>query len=127
NYLFFGLWTIPTGHEPIAAVLMRAFVHSGLISVAVLIQLITGAFILTGVFAPAALCVVMPTSVCALFWALLEHEPLPLLLAVAALALNGLLMLAYFGYYRDALQRRVLTLGQSEQALTFDSLYVFSN
>jgi uncharacterized membrane protein YhaH (DUF805 family) len=127
NYLFFGLWTMPTGHEPIAAELMGSFVHSGLMSVAMLIQLITGAFILTGVFAPAALCVVMPTSVCALFWALLEHEPLSLLLAVAALALNGLLMLAYFGYYRDALQRRVLTLGESEQAPTFDSLYVFSH
>jgi uncharacterized membrane protein YhaH (DUF805 family) len=127
NCLFFGLWTMPTGHQPIAAELMGSFVHSGLMSVAMLIQLITGAFILTGVFAPAALCVVMPTSVCALFWALLEHEPLTLFLALAAFALNGLLMLAYFGYYRDALQRRVLTLGESEQAPTFDSLYVFAN
>ncbi len=50
-----------------------------------LIQLITGAFLLTGVFAPAALCVVMPTSMCALFWALLEHQPLPLVLAFGAL------------------------------------------
>jgi len=127
NYLFFDLWAMPTGHEPIAAELMGSFVHSGLMSVAMLIQMVTGAFILTGVFAPAALCVVMPTSVCALFWALLEHEPLSLLLALAALALNGLLMLAYFGYYRDALQQRVLTLGESQGAPTFDSSYVFSH
>lgn len=127
NYLFFGLWAMPIGHEPIAAELMGSFVHSGLMSVAMLIQMVTGAFILTGVFAPAALCVVMPTSVCALFWALLEHEPLSLLLALAALALNGLLMLAYFGYYRDASQRRVLTLGESQGAPTFDSSYVFSH
>jgi uncharacterized membrane protein YhaH (DUF805 family) len=127
NYLFLGLWTMPTGHEPIAAELMGSFVHSGLMNVAMLIQLIAGAFILTGVFAPAALCVVMPTSLCALLWALLEHDPISLLLAVAALALNGLLMLAYFGYYRDALRRRVLTLGESGKTSTFDSLYVFSN
>ena len=127
NYLFFEFWTMPTGHQPLAAELMGAFVHSGLMSVAMLIQLVTGAFIVTGVFAPAALCVVLPTSLCALFWALLEHEPLPLSLAFAAFALNGLLMLAYFGYYRDALQRRALTLGESARGPTFDSLYVFAN
>jgi uncharacterized membrane protein YhaH (DUF805 family) len=126
NYLFFGLWTMPMGHEPVATELMGSFVHSGLMNVAMLIQLITGAFILAGVFTPAALCVVMPTSLCALFWALLEHEPTSLLLAVTAFALNGLLMLAYFGYYRAALQRRVLTLGESEQAPSFASLYVFA-
>src|SRR5262249_39978900 len=119
NYLFFGLWTMPTGHQPLAAELMGAFEHSGLMSVAMLIQLLTGAFIVMGVFTPAALCVVLPTSLCALFWALLEREPLPLFLAFAAFALNGLLMLAYFGYYRDALQRRVLTLGETARGPTF--------
>lgn len=127
NYLFFQLWTMPTGHQPLAAELMGAFEHSGLMTVAMLIQLLTGVFLVTGVFAPAALCVVMPTSLCALFWALLEHEPLPLFLAFAAFALNGLLMLAYFGYYRDALQRRALTLGESARGATFESLYVSAN
>ena len=35
------------------------------------------------------------------------------LLALAALALNGLLMLAYIDYYRGVLQRRALTLGEA--------------
>jgi hypothetical protein len=92
NYLFFSIWSMPMGHEPLAVELMGAFAHSGLLGVAMLIQLVTGAFILTGVCAPAALCVVMPTTTVALYWALLEHQPLPLLLALGALALNGLLM-----------------------------------
>ena len=126
NYFFFSLWTVPTGHEPLAVELMGAFVHSGLLTFAMLAQLVTGAFLLTGVFAPAALCVVMPTSTCALYWALLEHQPLPLLLALVAFALNGLLMLAYLDYYKGALQRSALTLGESGQATTWDTLFVHS-
>jgi uncharacterized membrane protein YhaH (DUF805 family)/uncharacterized membrane protein YphA (DoxX/SURF4 family) len=124
NYFFFSLWAMPTGHEPLAVELMGAFFHSGLLTVAMLIQLITGVLILTGFFAPAALCVVMPTSTCALYWALLEHQPLPLLLALVAFALNGLLMLAYLDYYRGALQRRALTLGESGHAMIWDTLFV---
>jgi uncharacterized membrane protein YhaH (DUF805 family) len=97
-----------------------------LLTVAMLIQLVTGALLLTGLFAPAALCVVMPTSACALYWALLEHQPLPLLLALLAFALNGLLMLAYLDYYKGALQRSALSLGESGQALTWDTLFVHS-
>jgi uncharacterized membrane protein YhaH (DUF805 family)/uncharacterized membrane protein YphA (DoxX/SURF4 family) len=126
NYFFFSLWALPTGHEPLAVELMGAFAHSGLLTVAMLIELVTGALLLTGVFAPAALCVVMPTSTCAVYWALLEHQPLPLLLALLAFALNGLLMLAYLDYYRGALQRCALTLGESGQAMTWDSLFVHS-
>ena len=124
NYLFLSLWAVPTGHEPLATELMGAFVHSGLLTVAMLIQLVTGALLLAGVFVPAALCVVMPTSACALYWALLEHQPLPLLLALGAFALNGLLMLAYLRYYQGALQRSPLTLGESGQATTWDTLFV---
>jgi len=126
NYLFFSLWSVPMGHEPLAAELMGAFVHSGLLTMAMLIQLVTGAFLVAGVFVPAALCVVMPTSTCALYWAVLEHQPLPLLLALVAFALNGLLMLAYIDYYKAALQRNPLTLGESEQAMTWDTLFVHS-
>jgi len=124
NYLFLSLWAVPTGHEPLATELMGAFVHSGLLTVAMLIQLVTGALLLAGVFVPAALCVVMPTSACALYWALLEHQPLPLLLALGAFALNGLLMLAYLRYYQGALQRSPLTLSESGQATTWDTLFV---
>jgi uncharacterized membrane protein YhaH (DUF805 family) len=126
NYFFFSLWAVPTGHEPLSMELIGAFVHSGLLTVAMLIQLVTGALLLTGLFAPAALCVVMPTSTCALYWALLEHQPLPLLLALLAFALNGLLMLAYLDYYRGAMQRSALSLGESGQAMTWDTLFVHS-
>jgi uncharacterized membrane protein YhaH (DUF805 family)/uncharacterized membrane protein YphA (DoxX/SURF4 family) len=126
NYFFLSLWTVPMGHEPLATELMGAFAHSGLLTVAMLIQLVTGALLVTGVFAPAALCVVMPVSTCALYWALLEHQPLPLLLAFLAFALNGLLMLAYLGYYQGALQRSALSLGESGQATTWDNLFVHS-
>ncbi|MGC1459163.1 MAG: DUF805 domain-containing protein [Steroidobacteraceae bacterium] len=126
NYCFLSLWAVPTGHQPLSIELMGAFVHSGLLTFAMLAQLVAGAFLLTGVFAPAALCVVMPTSTCALYWALLEHEPLPLLLALVAFALNGLLMLAHLDYYKGALQRSALTLGESGQATTWDTLFVHS-
>jgi uncharacterized membrane protein YhaH (DUF805 family) len=126
NYFFFSLWAVPTGHEPLSSELMGAFVHSGLLTFAMLAQLVTGAFLLTGVFAPAALCVVMPTSTVALYWALLEHQPLPLLLALVAFALNGLLMLAYLDCYKGALQRSALSLGESGHATTWDTLFVHS-
>ena len=124
NYLFLSLWSVPMGHEPLSMELMGAFVHSGLLTVAMLIQLVGGALLLAGVFTPAALCVLLPTSACALYWALLEHRPLPLLLALLAFALNGLLMLAYLGHYQGALQRSPLTLGESGQAMTWDTLFV---
>ena len=126
NYLFFSWWALPAGHEPLAIELMGAFAHSGLLTVAMLIQLVTGALLLAGIFAPAALCVLMPTSTCALYWALLEHQPLPLLLALLAVALNGILMLAYLDSYKGALQRSALSLGESGQAMTWDTLFLNS-
>lgn len=126
NYFFLSLWTTPSGHEPLAVELMGAFVHSGLLTVAMLVELVTGALLLAGVFTPAALCVLMPTSACALYWAVLEHQPLPLLLALVAFALNGLLMLAYLEYYRGALQRSPLSLGESGQASIWNTLFVHS-
>jgi uncharacterized membrane protein YhaH (DUF805 family) len=124
NYFFFSLWPMPAGHEPLAVELMGALVHSRLLDVAMLIQLVTGALILAGFIAPAALCVVMPISTCALYWSLLEHRPLSLLLGLAAFALNGLLMLSYIGYYKGSLLRRALTLGESGSAMIWDTLFV---
>jgi len=96
NHFWLGLWPEPTGHEPLAMQLMAALVHSRLIDVAMTIELVGGALILAGFFVPLALCIVMPISTCALFWALiLDHQPLGALLALVAFALNGLLMLAY--------------------------------
>jgi hypothetical protein len=114
NHFFFPLYPEPTGHEPLAVQLMAALVHSRLFDVAMTIQLVTGALILTGFFVPVALCVLMPISTCALYWSLvLEHEPLGAALALLAFALNGLLMLAYLDYYKGVLQRRALSLGEA--------------
>ncbi len=129
NHFFYPLWTLSPGHEPLAIQLMAALSHSGLLGVAMAIQLVTGALILTGLFVPVALCVVMPISTCALFWSvILDHQPLGSVLAVAAFALNGLLMLAYIDYYRAALQRHALTVGEfSAERKSFDFLYVNPN
>jgi len=114
NHFFVSLWPEPAGHTPLAVQLMAALVHSRLIDVAMTLQLVTGALILAGVFVPVALCVVAPISTCALYWAVvLDHQPLGAVLALAAFALNGLLMLAHVDYYRGVLQRRALTFGEA--------------
>jgi hypothetical protein len=114
NHFFLSLWPMPTGHEPLAIQLMSALVHSRLIDVAMTIQLVTGALILTGFFVPVALCVVMPISTCALYWSLiLDHQPLGAVVALVAFALNGLLMLAYIDYYKGPLKRRALMFGEA--------------
>lgn len=124
NHFFFSLWPMPTGQNPLAVELMGAFVHSHLLDVAMLIELVTGALILAGFFVPAALCVVMPVSTCALYWSVLDHQPLSLLFGLAAFALNGLLMLAHLEYYKGALQRSALTLGESGRSMIWDTLFV---
>lgn len=114
NHFFLSLWPEPMGHEPLAVQLMAALVHSRLFDVAMAIELVAGALILTGFFVPVALCVVMPISTCALYWSLiLEHQPLGAVLALAAFALNGLLMLAYIDYYKGTLQRHALSFGEA--------------
>jgi uncharacterized membrane protein YphA (DoxX/SURF4 family) len=114
NHFFVSLYPLPAGHEPLAVQLMTALVHSNLIDVVIAIQLLTGALILAGIFVPLALCVVMPITVCVAFWALiLEHQPLAAFLGLAALALNGLLMLAYIDYYKGVLQRHALAVGEA--------------
>ncbi len=129
NQFFFSFWPMPMGHEALAAQLMAAFVHSRLIDVAMAIELVTGALILAGVFVPAALCVVMPVSTCALYWALiLDRQPLEAVLAIAAYALNGLLMVAYLDYYAGVLQRSAATLGESPGSGSyFELLFVNPN
>ena len=114
SYLFLSLWLAPTGHEPLAIQLMSALVNSRLLDVAMAMQLVGGALILAGLLGPVSLYVLMPICTCALFWsAFLDHQPLGSLLALAAFALNGLLMLAYLPYYRGTLQRRALAIGEA--------------
>jgi uncharacterized membrane protein YphA (DoxX/SURF4 family) len=113
NFFFVSLYSMPSGQAPLAMQLMNGLVHSHLLDVVIAIQLVAGALILAGVFVPLALCVVMPLSVCAAFWALLDHQPLTVFLGLAAIALNGLLMLAYIDDYKGVLQRRALAVGEA--------------
>jgi hypothetical protein len=114
NYLFLSLWPAATGTTPLAMQLMTSLINSRLLDVAMTIQLVTGALILTGFLVPAALALLMPISTCALFWSLiLDHQSLNVVLALAAFAVNGLLMLAYLRYYHGVLQPRALALGES--------------
>lgn len=115
NHFFLHLYALAPGSEPLSVQLMTALARSGMLDVVMAIQLVAGALILAGLFVPAALCVVMPVSVCAAFWAaILEREPLGALLALAAVALNAALMLAYLDYYRDMLQRHALAAGEAQ-------------
>jgi uncharacterized membrane protein YhaH (DUF805 family)/uncharacterized membrane protein YphA (DoxX/SURF4 family) len=127
NHFFFSFWPTPAGQEPLSTELMSALVHSSLLDVCMLIELVAGALILLGYFVPAALCVVMAVSTSALYWAILDHQPLSLALGVVAFALNGLLMLAYLPYYKGALERAPLTLGESDRHTSWNTLFVQPN
>lgn len=117
NYLFLSLWPTPAGAEPLAAQLMTSLVNSRLMDVAMVVQLVAGALILAGVIVPFALCLLMPVTTCALFWALvLDQQLVNGALALVAFALNGLLMLAYLSYYKGSLERRALAFGESEES-----------
>jgi uncharacterized membrane protein YphA (DoxX/SURF4 family) len=120
NYLLLSLWSAPASDGALAAQLMSALVNSQLLDVAMAIQLVTGALLLAGVFVPVALCALMPISTCALFWAGLDLQPLNVLMALVAFALNGLLMLAYLPYYRSVLPLRAPAFG--EDSNSFDAL-----
>jgi uncharacterized membrane protein YhaH (DUF805 family)/uncharacterized membrane protein YphA (DoxX/SURF4 family) len=127
NHFFFSFWQTPAGQTPQSMELMTALVHSHLLDVCMLIELVGGALILLGYFVPAALCATMAVSTCALFWAVLDHQPLTLTLGVLAFALNGLLMLAHLHYYSGVFQRAPLTLGESDRRTSWNTLFVHSN
>jgi uncharacterized membrane protein YphA (DoxX/SURF4 family) len=116
NHFFGPFWPAPTGTEPLAVQLMHALAHIGLLDIAMGIQLVAGAFVLVGVFVPAALYLTMPILVCAAYWAvILEQAPVGALLALVAVALNGLLLLAHLDSYRGVLERRALAIGEAEE------------
>jgi uncharacterized membrane protein YphA (DoxX/SURF4 family) len=114
NHFFLHVYPEPVGHTPLAIQLMKALNDGWMLDVAMVIQLVTGAMILLGVFVPVALCVVMPISVCAAFWAvILDHQPAGMLAALVVVGVNAALCLAYIDYYKDMLQRHALTLGEA--------------
>ena len=111
---YFHFYPLPVGHTPLAVQLMTALIDGHMLDVAMIIQLVAGALILAGVLVPVALCVVMPISVCAAFWAvILERQPTGAAVALVAVGLNALLCLAYLDYYKGMLQRRALTVGEA--------------
>lgn len=127
NHFFVHLYPEPVGHEPLAVQLLTAFQHSRLFDVAMAMELVAGALILAGLIVPAALCVITPVNVCAVYWALiLEHQPMMALLAILALALNGGLMLAYVDYYKDMLQRSALSLGESGDGPSWNQTFAWA-
>jgi hypothetical protein len=125
NHFAGVLYAEPAGHTPLAVQLMAALRDSRLLDVAMAIQLVSGALIVTGAFVPLALTVVLPVNVCAAFWAaILEHAPIGAAVALLAVALNGALMLAYLDSYRDMLRRRALALGEGpEDGRNYDKAY----
>jgi uncharacterized membrane protein YhaH (DUF805 family) len=127
NHFFVHLYPEPVGHEPLAVQLLTAFQHSRLFDVAMAMELVAGALILAGVIVPAALCVITPVNVCAVYWALvLDHQPLMALLAIVALALNAGLMLVYIDYYKDMLQRNVLSLGEADDGASWNQTFAWA-
>lgn len=126
NHFFVPMWPEPVGTQPLAMQLMAALVNSGLLDVVMAIQLVAGALLLGGILVPVALCVVMPISTCALYWSLiLEQRPLWAVLALAAFALNGLLMLGNIEHYKGALRRYAPMLGEGTDGNTvFEAMFV---
>lgn len=91
--------------DPMAARIVDVLTISGLLAVAKFIQLAGGALLILNRAAPFALAAMLPVNVCATFIALaLESDALLGGLALALLALNGLLMLAHLPYYQGVLQ-----------------------
>lgn len=114
NHFVVPLFALPTGTEPLAIQLLGAMTHIGLLDVAMAIVLVAGALLLVGIAVPAVLCAVMPITACTVYWTVvLERDPLWALVALATLALNGLLMLAYLEAYRGVLERRPLAAGEA--------------
>ncbi|GEM_PF-1107907 len=94
-----------TFSDPMALRIVDVLTISGLLAVAKFIQLAGGALLILNRAAPFALAAMMPVNVCGTFIALLlEGDVLLSVLALALLALNGLLMLANLPYYHGVLQ-----------------------
>jgi len=122
----FGPWLpVPVGHTPLSVELMTALVDSRLIYVVAGIQLVTGALILANRFVPLALCVVMPLSVCAAFWAvILDRTVGGAAVALVSLALNAWLCWVYIDAYRPMLKVRALAaFEQPGDGRSYDRLY----
>ena len=115
NHFFLHAWAEPTGQTPLGIQLMTGLRDGWMLDVAMVIQLVCGIVVLSGFYVPVALCVAMPISVCAAYWSvILERDPVGAALGASLAGLNGLLLLAYFDYYKDMLRERgALTFGEA--------------
>jgi hypothetical protein len=118
--------TVHAWEDPMAARLMTAFDKSGLLAVAMFIHLAGGALLLLNRAVPFALAALMPVNVCGLYISLvLEGDPALALLAIAIVAVNGLLMLAYLPSYRGVLDQGSLAEEEGpEPGRNYNSLFV---
>lgn len=125
DHFFVDFLPAPAPAEPLAVQLLEAVTASRLLDVVMAMQLVGGALILAGVAVPAALYAMIPLNACAIYWAVvLEHEPVGAVLALAAFALNGLLMLAYVDAYGRLLRRRAPVAGEADGRTTFEAAYI---
>ncbi|MEY4762623.1 MAG: hypothetical protein RLZZ200_2479 [Pseudomonadota bacterium] len=124
NHFFLSLWSTPAGATLLSQELMSALVASNLLDVCMLIELLAGALVLSGRYVPAALCTVMAVSTSALYWSVLDHQPLTLALGLLAFGLNGFLLLAYRPCFDGALQPSPNTCGESDPHTTWHTTFV---
>lgn len=100
---FYSLFPQPMGTKPLSHELVVALLSSHLFGVVKAVELLAGLCVLTGFFAPLALVVCMPVSVCIFYW----DTPLEgwvsgaSYFGEAALLCNVLLCLAYIKSYRS--------------------------
>jgi len=113
-------------HDPMATRLMAAFDASGLLGVAKGIHVATGLALILNRAAPLALAAALPVNVCGAFVAvLIEGQMAGALLALALVALNALLMLAYLPAYHAMLAQGTLADGEGTEAgAHYNSLFV---
>jgi len=127
-FMPFALPFVPDAQwsDPMAVRVMTAFEKSGLLAVAKFIHLLGGLLLLFNRASPFALAAVLPVNLCGLFICVLVEGSATLsLLAIALVALNGLLMLSLLPYYRGVLGRDYLADGESAEAgSNYESLFV---
>jgi hypothetical protein len=129
DYFMPFLLPLDTAHaweDPMAARLMTVFDRSGLLAVAMFIHLAAGALLLFNRAVPFALAALMPVNVCGLYISLfLEADPALAVLAIAIVAVNALLMLAYLPSYRGVLEQGALAEEEGpEPGRNYNSLFV---
>jgi uncharacterized membrane protein YphA (DoxX/SURF4 family) len=94
----------PTGATEVARQFTMALIDSHLFAVVKAIEVLAGACIIFDCYAPLMLVALAPISVVIFFWdVMLDRESVELVFGPLVLVVNGLLMLAYYDYYRPML------------------------